>query len=219
MTTALLFDLDGTLVDTDHIHFSALSRVFADHGVALDFPTYRNHIMGGSNVDIARQFLGHLPFEKGLAELYRKEALYREELAELTPVAGVVHLIDKALARRIPLAVVTNAPRLNADLVLKGLGLAERLPLVVLGDELAHGKPHPLPYLTGLEKTGGVAARSVAFEDSASGIGAAVAAGIPVIGLTTALDEARLLELGAVMAVKDFTDARVWAFVERQLAG
>lgn len=216
MTTALLFDLDGTLVDTDHVHFSALAKVFADHGVPLDFPTYRASIMGASNVMIAEQFLGHLPFEQGVAELYRKEALYREELAELNPTPGILHLIDKALGERLPMAVVTNAPRANAELVLKGLGLAETLTTLVLGEELAHGKPHPLPYLTGLERTGGTAARSVAFEDSASGIKAAVAAGIPVIGIATALDEDRLVALGATLAVKDFNDPRVWAFIEAQ---
>lgn len=216
MTTALLFDLDGTLVDTDHVHFSALAKVFADHGVPLDFPTYRAAIMGASNVMIAEQFLGHLPFEQGVAELYRKEALYREELAELTPTPGVLHLIEKALGERLPMAVVTNAPRANAELVLKGLGLAEKLGHLVLAEELAHGKPHPLPYLTGLAVTGGTAARSVAFEDSGSGVRAAVAAGIPVIGITTAFGERQLLDLGATMAVKDFTDPRVWAFIEAQ---
>ena len=70
-------------------------------------------------------------------------------------------------------AVVTNAPRANAEKVLAALGLAQRLPILVIGAELARSKPDPLPYLTALERTGAGAAHSVAFEDSLSGVRAA----------------------------------------------
>jgi beta-phosphoglucomutase-like phosphatase (HAD superfamily) len=88
----------------------------------------------------------------------------------------------------------------------------------VIGGELVRAKPDPLPYLTGLELTEASAEASVAFEDSLSGVRAAAAAGLVVIGLTTSLDEDRLIGAGAAFGVKDFRDARVYEVLERRLA-
>ena len=102
--------------------------------------------------------------------------------------------------------------------MLRAIGLAERLPLLVIGGELARAKPDPLPYLTGLELTGATAARAVAFEDSLAGVRAAVAAGIAVVGITTGLSAARLVEAGAVFGAADFTDARIYELIADRLA-
>src|ERR1700721_4048531 len=108
-------------------------------------------------------------------------------------------LLDYADAAGIRCAVVTDAPRANAEVVLRALGLAGRLPMQIIGSELARPKPDPLPYLTGLERTGAVAAHSVAFEDSLSGLRAALGAGLAVVGLTTTLDEGTLNGAGGGM--------------------
>ena len=103
--------------------------------------------------------------------------------------------------------MVTNAPRANAEQMLAGLGLASRFDVVVIGDELARGKPDPLPYATALARLGADAARAVAFEDSRSGIAAAHAAGIFTFGLSTTLDAPALRAAGADVAIADFADA------------
>jgi HAD superfamily hydrolase (TIGR01509 family) len=218
MGAALLFDLDGTLVDSDAGHLEAFQSVFAPHGVALDRDSYVARIMGASNDAIARAFLSHLPPEIQVATIAAKEAAYRESLGALDPIAGAGALLDFADTRGLRLAVVTNAPRANADLVLKALGLDARLPIRVIGSELARSKPDPLPYLTGLERTGARAEHSVAFEDSPSGVRAAVAAGLAVVGLTTSLDADRLIALGASLAVADFTDPGIYELIESRMA-
>ncbi|HEY1942193.1 MAG TPA: HAD-IA family hydrolase [Roseiarcus sp.] len=218
MGAALLFDLDGTLVDSDAEHLVAFQRVFAPHGVALDRDSYVARIMGASNDAIAQAFLSHLPPELQVATIAAKEAAYRESLGALDPIAGAGALLDFADARGLRRAVVTNAPRANADLVLKALGLDARLPIRVIGGELARSKPDPLPYLTGLERTGARAEHSVAFEDSPSGVRAAVAAGLAVVGLTTSLDADRLIALGASLAVADFTDPSIYELIESRMA-
>jgi len=217
LKTALLFDLDGTLVDTDALHLSAFQRVFAGHGVALTKAQYVGGIMGYSNPLIGEAFLPHLTAGEREATLAAKEAAYREMVGALAPLAGVLALLDFAQSEGIPCAVVTNAPRANADLVLKNLGLHDRLPVRIIGAELARAKPDPLPYLTGLERTGADAAHSVAFEDSLSGLRAALGAGLAVVGLTTTLDEARLLSAGATIAVADFTDPRIVELIRRKM--
>ena len=219
MKTALLFDLDGTLVDTDAEHLAAFQRVFAPHGVALDRALYTQKIMGYSNNLIAADFLAHLNPTEQATIFDAKETAYRDNIGELIPLPGIVDLLAFADAHGLKRAVVTNAPRANAEMVLSALGLHERLPILVIGGELARSKPDPLPYLTGLERTGGVAAHSVAFEDSRSGIRSAAAAGLAVVGIATSLEERALIEAGAIFAVSDYRDERVISLIESRMAG
>ena len=158
MKTALLFDLDGTLVDSDAEHLAAFQRVFAPHGVTLDRSEYAAYIMGAPNEMIASRYLAHLSLLEQAAILDAKEAAYRDALGELEPILGALALLDFADRRGLKRAVVTNAPRANAEKVLAALGIGPRLPIVVIGGELQRSKPDPLPYLTALERTGAVAA-------------------------------------------------------------
>lgn len=218
MTAALLFDLDGTLVDTDHLHLDAFNLLFAEHGFQVDRPTYTAKIMGKPNSGIAETFLPHLARDAALTLLARKEEAYRSMVGDLAPIAGLTELLDWADAEGIPCGVVTNAPRANAELVLDGLGLAHRFETLVIGDELAQAKPHPLPYLTGLERLGALPAQSVAFEDSPSGMQAALGAGLTLVGLATSLPPDTMQGHGAHLAVKDYHDPRVRALIAQRLA-
>ena len=136
---------------------------------------------------------------------------------------NAIHSLFDVLAwaadRDVPCGVVTNAPRANADKMLAGLGLSRRFPVVVIGDELARGKPDPLPYLTGLQRLGGEAAHAVAFEDSRAGIRSATAAGIYTFALRTALADDVLRAAGADAIITDFTDPALRAFLEARLSG
>lgn len=100
-------------------------------------------------------------------------------------------------------------------MMLNALGLADRFGTLVIGGELEHGKPHPLPYLTALEWLGAKAQDAVAFEDSASGVRSASSAGIFTFGMLTALDEEQLREAGAKAVIRDFGDRKLWEFLER----
>lgn len=218
MKAALLFDLDGTLVDTDHLHLDAFNLLFAEHGFQVDRATYNAKIMGKPNTGIAETLLPHLGRDAALAVLARKEEAYRGMVGDLAPIAGLTDLLDWADAQGIPCGVVTNAPRANAELVLTGLGLTDRFQTLVIGDELAQAKPHPLPYLTGLERLGADAQRSVAFEDSPSGMQAALGAGLTLVGLATSLPAETMQGHGAHVAVTDYRDPRVRELISARLA-
>jgi HAD superfamily hydrolase (TIGR01509 family) len=206
---ALLFDLDGTLVDSDTQHLAAFQRAFARHGIELGASQYAEKVLGASNAMIAQAFLSHLTPMQQSATIDAKEEDYRNSLNDIEPIAGAVALLDFADRHGLKSAVVTNAPRANADKVLAALGIGERLPVVVVGSELPRSKPDPLPYLMGLKRTGADAERSVAFEDSLSGVRAAVAAGLAVVGMTTTLNADVLVRAGATIAASDFTDPRI----------
>ena len=214
---ALLFDLDGTLVDSDARHMAAFRRILQPFGVTVDQALYESSIHGASNELIGQTFLAHLTPEGQRRILEEKEAEYRAGLAGVEAIAGVSALLDYADRLGLKRAVVTNAPRANAEAVLEALGLAARLGPIVIGSELARSKPDPLPYLTALALTGASAERSLAFEDSAPGVRSAAAAGLAVVGLTTTLEAQALIEAGALFATADFTDPRIFALIDSRI--
>jgi phosphoglycolate phosphatase len=202
---ALLFDIDGTLTDTDALHLQAFNQVFGPRGHVFDRERGSRELMGFSMTSIMERFLADEPRHRQVAIMEEKEAVFRELASEkIQPLPGLMALLDLADRAKVPMAAVTNAPRLNAEMMLSGLGIAHRFKALVIGDELAHGKPHPLPYLEGLRATGAMPGSSIAFEDSRSGVRAAAAAGIPTVGIRTSLGHDDLVEAGAVMTAESF---------------
>jgi HAD superfamily hydrolase (TIGR01509 family) len=215
---ALLFDIDGTLVNTDALHLTAFNRVFGPRGHVFDHRRFSDELQGFSMASIRERFLGHERPERQLAIMEEKEAIFRE-LAKggVPPSPGLMALLDRADRAGVPYAAVTNAPRLNAEMMLAGLGVADRFKVLVIGDELEHGKPHPLAYQEGLRLLGADAEHSVAFEDSRSGIQSATAAGIATVGMLTSLSAADALAAGAVIAAQDFADERLVGLVRERI--
>jgi HAD superfamily hydrolase (TIGR01509 family) len=204
---ALLFDIDGTLADTDALHLQAFNEVLGPRGHVFDHRRFTRELQGFSNASISARFLaGELP-DRQMAIMDEKEAAFRNLVAgEVRPTPGLMALLARADEAGIPMVAVTNAPRLNAEMLLAGLGIVHRFKAVVLGDELPHGKPHPMPYLEGLRVVNAAANQSVAFEDSRSGIKSASAAGIATVGIATSLSDADMIEAGAVLTAKSFDD-------------
>ena len=202
---ALLFDIDGTLADTDALHLEAFNQVLGPHGHVFDHARFTKELQGFSNASISARFLPDEPPARQVAIIGEKEAAFRKLVAgKIQPVPGLMTLLARADRAGIPMVAVTNAPRLNAEMLLSGLGIMDRFKALVIGDELAYGKPHPMPYREGLRAANAVAARSVAFEDSRSGIQSASAAGIATIGIRTSLTHADMIAAGATTTAADF---------------
>ena len=148
---ALLFDIDGTLADTDALHLEAFNQVFAPHGHVFDRERASKELMGFSNTSISERFLPGWSPERQAAIMAEKEQAFRTLASgQIKPLAGLMKLLALADRADVPMVAVTNAPRLNAEMMLSGLGIMQRFKAVIIGDELPHGKPHPLPYLEGL---------------------------------------------------------------------
>jgi HAD superfamily hydrolase (TIGR01509 family) len=204
---ALLFDIDGTLADTDALHLEAFNQVLGPRGHVFDHARFTRELQGFSNASISARFLAEEPPLRQAAIIDEKEATFRKLVAgQIRPLPGLMTLLALADRAGIPMVAVTNAPRLNAEMLLAGLGIMDRFKALVIGDELAHGKPHPLPYLEGLRAVSAAPALSVAFEDSRSGIQSASAAGIATIGMRTSLGHADMVAAGAVMTARTFDD-------------
>jgi len=215
---ALLFDIDGTLADTDALHLEGFNAVLGPRGHIFDHARFTRELQGFSTQSICERFLGDETPARQLAIMEEKEAAFRKLVSgRITPTAGLMDLLDRADACGVPIVAVTNAPRLNADLMLSGLGIAGRFKAVVIGDELAHGKPHPLPYLEGLKLAGADADASMAFEDSTSGLKSASSAGIATIGIRTSLSHDDMLASGATATARTFEDPELIALIAAKM--
>ncbi|QXH58812.1 HAD family hydrolase [Pseudomonas maumuensis] len=219
MLTALLFDLDGTLTDTDTLHLQAFRKLLHDHdGRELTQEQFNTQVSGRSNGLLFAELFPQADAVHRQALAERKEALFRDLSPSLTPMPGLLRLLAHAERHGIGMCVVTNAPRLNAEHMLGAMGLGERFAHVLVADELARPKPDPLPYLTGLQCLQAEAGQALAFEDSLPGVKAAVDAGIFTVGLATTQPAERLLEAGAQLVIEDYDDPRLWGLIARMQA-
>lgn len=207
---ALLFDMDGTLSDTDAVHRQAMVDTFAARGVHLGDDDFHSHVSGQSNDAIFAHFFPALSGEERWRLADEKEALYRRLTPRMTAMPGLSRLIGWAKARGVACALVTNGPRRNVEHTLRVLGLTDTFATLVLGEDLPRAKPHPLPYLEALQRLGVAADRAMAFEDSEPGVTAALAAGVFTVEIIGPSRNTGL-GVGADLTVSDFDAPALWA--------
>jgi HAD superfamily hydrolase (TIGR01509 family) len=219
MLSAILFDLDGTLVNTDPIHFIAWQKMLSKYDIHIDETFYKSKISGGLNPQILANILPQLSPEEAVEFADEKEAMFRELAPNLQRMLGLTELLTWTETHQIRRALVTNAPRANAIFMLEILGLETTFELIVLAEDEAAAKPDPTPYRVAVERLEVNIENVIALEDSPSGIRSAVGAGIPTIGITSTHNPQKLRELGAFMTIPDFTDLQLWTFLNSQIEG
>jgi beta-phosphoglucomutase len=213
MLQAVLFDLDGTLANTDPVHIKVWREILEPHGYTVDDAFFKENISGRLNEHLIKELLPQLSAEEGAKLAVDKEAQFRELAAtELWRMPGFDELYEWIKAQGLKTGVVTNAPRANAEFVLKVLELELAFDFVLIAGDLPRSKPDPLPYLTALEKCEVEAERAIAFEDSKTGIQSAVAAQIPTIGVASTHEPEVLYGYGASLAIEAFNDDRLQEF-------
>jgi HAD superfamily hydrolase (TIGR01509 family) len=203
---ALLFDLDGTLAETDSLHLPTWVNVLRPYGIEIDEEFYRERISGRSNSKIVEDLLPDLSAEEGRDLADAKEASFRERADELEPLPGLLDFMREAKDRGLSLALVTNAPEENVEAMLLALDLRDFFDEVVLSDEVGPVKPDPAPYRAALDMLGVAPEEALAFEDSTSGIASAAGAGIPTVGIASTQPPETLEDAGAFMVAADFAD-------------
>ena len=214
MYRALLFDLDGTLAETDSLHLPTWVDVLRPHGIEIDEVFYKQNISGRSDGEIVRDLLPELSEAEGRDLADAKEASFRERAGELEPLPGLLDFLEEAGGRGLKTALVTNAPEENVEAILLALELREFFDEVILSDEVGPVKPDPAPYRAALDRLGVSPEEAVAFEDSTSGISSAFGAGIPTVGIASTQDPETLRRVGAFMVAKDFTDPQLRELLE-----
>lgn len=184
---AVIFDIDGTLVDNMHLHAEAFGVFAKRHGLPPLTQADRARLDGRRNSEIFPiLFKREVPRDEWLAYEHEKEGLYRElSKGRLYPLNGLHDLIERLKVERIPIALATSAPKPNVVHTLAELDLAAEFPVIVRGDEVARGKPAPDVFIEAARRLCVEPADCLVFEDAPMGIEAAQAAGMRVVALTT----------------------------------
>ena len=186
MSYAVIFDVDGVLVDSYQPHWQSWQRLAEETGAIFSEENFAA-TFGQTSREIIRRFWPGDHDDQSVKQLDdRKEYLYREILHEHFPaMAGAVDLIDALLADGFHLGVGSSGPPENVTLTLRQLERAEVFEAVVTGRDVHRGKPDPQVYRLAAERLGVTPARCVVIEDAAPGIEAAHRAQMACVGLVS----------------------------------
>jgi HAD superfamily hydrolase (TIGR01509 family) len=187
LPAAIIFDMDGVLVDSNPFHLRKWIDLFQAHGIPFNERELPKIILGPPNSVIFRRYLGeHLTSEQ-LAELGEElEANFRREIGpHAHAFPGVQRFIEECHAQGIPMAVASAAIAKNVKFLLSALGLRDYFREILAVDEISHPKPHPEIYLKAAAKLGVQPSACAVFEDSFVGIESAKRAGMKCIAVAS----------------------------------
>ncbi|HEY6726677.1 MAG TPA: HAD family phosphatase [Polyangiaceae bacterium] len=205
---AVLFDLDGTMVDNMRFHLDAWIEMAKKLGHELTGEYFQREFSGRKNEELLPLLLGR-PLEA--SEIHRlseeKEARYRELYEpHVRLLDGLEPFLDLLAARGIAVGFATAAPADNREFVLERTGLSGRISVVVGAEQVERGKPAPDLFLTAARQLACEPSATVVFEDAVLGVQAGRAAGMTVCGVTTSERSDVLLAAGAHFTIRDFTE-------------
>jgi HAD superfamily hydrolase (TIGR01509 family) len=181
---AVIFDLDGLMIDTEPLARRAWDRVLIDHGLRLEDAVFARMIglrLQESSAVIKKAY----GIETPAAELAEMERQYMFQIMKqgIPIMPGLDRLLSELDQHRIPWAVATSSDRSYAEETLSQLNLLDRCLALAAGDEVEEGKPKPDVYLLAAQRLGVNPARCMALEDSAPGVSAAAAAGMRTLAV------------------------------------
>jgi beta-phosphoglucomutase len=208
MIKAVIFDMDGVLIDSVHYHYLSWKRLINQYGKDISEPDFRAKLSGRPATDTIRILLGKQVKEEEIEKFAsQKETWFRSLMEQdFREVPGATEFIILLKKAKFKLAIATSADKENLAFNMRHLQIERYLDLIMTADHITHPKPHPEIYLKTAEKLGVSLEECIVFEDSKSGVASAKAAGMKVILVMTshAKEEFSDVEL----AIKDFTTIR-----------
>ena len=183
---AVIFDLDGVLVDSGEFHKQSWYDLADKEGFSLTDEFFYS-TFGMQNYQVIPQMLGTDVAPDEVERLsVLKEQRFRELVAgKLTLLDGVPELIEKLKSSGFLLAVGSSAPWVNLDFMLRQVKIDNCFDALVCGDEITHSKPAPDTFLKAAEKLSVLPGRCVVVEDAVQGVEASIAAGMATVAVTT----------------------------------
>lgn len=209
---AIIFDLNGTMINDMHYHEVAWHDVFVNQLKApLTFEQVRAQLYGRSDEIFNRIFgEGKFTMDEINTITNKKEEKYRDEfLPHLKLINGLDVFLRNVKSNRTPLAIGTAAPILNVDFVLDNLDLRHYFPIIVGPDDVAESKPHPEVFLKAASQLNMLPQDCLVFEDSPKGIEAAARAGMKAIGITSYHTPDELKNKNVLFTIEDYTDRKL----------
>ncbi|MBN2418708.1 MAG: HAD family phosphatase [Deltaproteobacteria bacterium] len=189
-TFALIWDMDGTMVDTSEAHWIAWQQTLANENYDLTWETFLK-TFGQRNDTILRSLLGtSLPDSEILRIGDAKEQAFRDVLKDrgVKFLPGAAQIIDQAKAHGWLQAVVSSAPRRNIITIMEVLNRPDTFAVLVCAEDVHHGKPHPEGCITASQKLGVSPKNCIVLEDAQAGLEAARSAGMACVGVLSTHD-------------------------------
>ncbi|WP_316818338.1 HAD family phosphatase [Pedobacter nyackensis] len=184
---AVIFDMDGVICHTNPFHSLAFREFFSTRDLAPTDEEFAQHMFGKSNSYILSHFLKRPVTGDELLQMEaEKEGLFRKIYEpHIEPITGIVEFISDLNANGVKLGVATSAPYANLELILSKVNIRERLGSILASEDVKKHKPDPEVYLKSADNLGVAPERCLVFEDSFSGVSAALNAGMKVVGVLT----------------------------------
>lgn len=206
---AILFDLDGTMVDNKFYHKKAWVEFCKRHGVEMTMEKFEKKGFGGSNKDYLSAFLNiDVTDEDDFRLGEEKEQLYRELYKpHIEPINGLVSFIELLYRNDIDMAIATMAPLSNVEFIISKLNIEKYFKVIVDYYQVKNGKPDPEIFLKTAQKLSISPQNCVVIEDSSFGITAAKKAGMKIIGIRTYHTSEEMKD--ADLTIKDYSELNI----------
>jgi beta-phosphoglucomutase family hydrolase len=203
---ALLFDMDGVIVNNHEFHLKSWLGFFEKHNIQMSEAEYKARVNGRTMDAILPNLLNRDLSQEEIQEIGgEKEALYRELYRpHIKPTTGLVSFLAEVSRNCIPRTVSTSAPPENVDFTLKHTGLKSYFSTIIDASMVTHGKPDPEVYLKSAEALGVDPAQCIVFEDALLGIQAGKNAGMRVVGVASTHSRKELEAEGTDLVIDDF---------------
>jgi len=205
---AVIFDMDGVLVDNYEYHLKAWEIFLEKYEISLT-GDFRTKTFGGTNKEHLERFFKRKLTRKEIIEYEEtKESIYRNIYSDkIKPVDGLISLLTLLRQNKIPLALATSSPAVNVKFVLEKTGTLPFFPIILDSASVAKGKPDPEIYLKTAKALKHKPDQCIVFEDSINGIMAAKNAGTRVIAVTTTHNAGDLPDVDLI--INDFNDVNL----------
>ena len=210
MIQAIIFDLDGVIIDSEPLHERAKRQAFKQFGLAVPDADFEGFV-GKTDWDVIAYAVetygnGTASIETVLAH---KQQAFRDLMPELQSIPGVLPFIREAAAR-YRLALTTSATPRNQQLAFDKFGLDTFFEVIVTAADITRAKPDPEPYQVTVGRLGLAPEACLVIEDSVNGVRSAIGAGCRVAALTTSFEAAALDEAGAEAVFADYGALARW---------
>ena len=215
-TQALIFDMDGTMIDSMPFHAQSWVAFCERHGIAIDVPDLLRRTTGRNGVECMRElFQREVDEEEGLRLIHEKETLYRALFSPVfAEVAGFKAFAGQAMARGLKVGVGTAGDKHNIAFAMSRLQMDPAPHAVVGGDEGLPGKPEPAIFLEAARRVGAEAAACIVFEDAPFGIEAARRAGMRAVAVCSSHAAGELAGPHVIASVRDYNELLTTNFLE-----
>lgn len=184
MIRAVIFDMDGVIVDSEPLHFKAEKMMMEYYGKGISDEELNNYV-GVANPEMWAELRKKYRLAAALEEILEKQLSFKKDLfrrSELKPTEGVNELLQKLRSGGIGIALASSSPRELIELLLDKLGIKDSFDVVVSGEEVKHSKPAPDIFLEAAGRLGIEPASCLVIEDAKHGVKAAKLAGMYCVG-------------------------------------